>query len=377
MARRSARWVLAALALVATVSVLYHFQHQSTTPVFFPVQKVIVDKLEADSAGYFTKSSTEDMAHGHRKHVFWNSKHPAQPERDNTLLVVSTVADMKSFGRGRSFSDFMDLIGSFEYDKKATNLAFFCGTDDLFHHVDAYFENFFGPETEYAKVTVLSASFLSSEFAPSDHNTKVQRERRRLIARARNFSLLSSLDTEQYTVFVDADIIKIEHRDMILRFVASEKDIIVPRIIRGSHIDYDKNSWRGERRTPLPIQLKFMDTNQWSKVTFVPKDVKGKMFHLEDYAKSVRGATASDERLDPNVAVELDSVGGAILFVKSIIYKQGVVFPPTYIVGTTWQRQEGYDGIETEGLCYIAKVLGYKCWGMPNLLAHHNDNDWI
>jgi hypothetical protein len=27
--------------------------------------------------------------------------------------------------------------------------------------------------------------------------------------------------------------------------------------------------------------------------------------------------------------------------------------------------KEGYDGIETEGICFTAKTLGYKCWGMP------------
>ena len=31
-----------------------------------------------------------------------------------------------------------------------------------------------------------------------------------------------------------------------------------------------------------------------------------------------------------------------------------------------------YDGIESEGLCYLAKTLGFKCWAMPQLLARHS-----
>ncbi len=45
-----------------------------------------------------------------------------------------------------------------------------------------------------------------------------------------------------------------------------------------------------------------------------------------------------------------------------------------YIVGTKWEHKEGWDGIETEGICYMAKALGYKCWGMPNEIIKHDQS---
>ncbi len=31
-------------------------------------------------------------------------------------------------------------------------------------------------------------------------------------------------------------------------------------------------------------------------------------------------------------------------------------------------------GIETEGICYTARFLCYKCWGMPNEIVIHDDS---
>lgn len=82
--------------------------------------------------------------------------------------------------------------------------------------------------------------------------------------------------------------------------------------------------------------------------------MKGKLFHISELAQ---------EGVD---FVEIDSVGGTVLFVKAEIFRKGINFPPYYVIGTDWNRIEGWDGIETEGLCYVAKASGYKCWGMPN-----------
>jgi hypothetical protein len=64
-------------------------------------------------------------------------------------------------------------------------------------------------------------------------------------------------------------------------------------------------------------------------------------------------------------------VGGAVLFMRAEVVRRGVVFPTQFIVGGEWDY-EGYDGIETEGLCYIAQHLCYKCWGMPAMHATHD-----
>lgn len=375
MFRRSAKITVVALLLIAAIaSTRYYYGGPPVPeiPVYKPVEKYVLQKVETDTQKTFVKTSTEDAGLGYTKHVFTNTR--AEDTKENTLLIISSIADVSSFGQGRSFKDFIDVIGSFRYDKSLINLAFFCGTDELFEHVDLFFENFFAAGTQYGKVTVLGAKFLQSPFASSDHTHRIQRQRRRIIARARNFALFNSLDTEQHTVFLDADIISIDHPDMLLHFVKSERDIIVPRVERGGNKDYDKNSWRGSRRKPTPNQLALMDKKEWGRAAFVPKDMKNAMYHLADHLEVVKTVQPEDPARQLDYLVELDSVGGAVLFAKSVIYKQGAVFPPLYVVGTTWDREEGYDGIETEGLCYVAKTMGYTCWGMPNLVAQHDDS---
>lgn len=378
MARKRLRVVLAVVILTAVFGVLQCRQliyPPSEIPEFTPVDKKVVDLTETDNGNTFIKVSTHDHANGCLRHVLTNTK-ASEEELEISLLVVALIANTQSFGKGRTFKDFMDVIANMEYPKETMSLAFFCGTDELFDQVDAFSENLFASQTfPYRKITILKAEFLRSDFSVSDHDHKVQRQRRRLIARARNYALLNSLDSEQFTLFMDADIVLLDHPDLVKRFVASGKDIVVPRVERGSNKDYDKNSWRGERIVPIPNQQKLMDQNKWDEVKFIPRDKKEAMFHLGDNRIGARGS--SDPKLSLDHIVPLDSVGGAILFAKSIIYKQGIVFPPLYVVGTTWERHEGYDGIETEGLCYVARPVGYLCWGMPNLVAQHADDDWI
>ena len=60
-----------------------------------------------------------------------------------------------------------------------------------------------------------------------------------------------------------------------------------------------------------------------------------------------------------------------MLFVRAQVHRDGVVFPVANIVGSEWERQ-GYLGLETEGICWVAKFLGYKCWGMPQSTIMHD-----
>ena len=76
-----------------------------------------------------------------------------------------------------------------------------------------------------------------------------------------------------------------------------------------------------------------------------------------------------------NDPVPLDSVGGTVLWVDANLHREGVIFPPFYLIGSEWDRN-GYDGIETEGICYIAKaMLGNQvCFGLPSVVAFHTMN---
>ncbi|KAL7662990.1 Glycosyltransferase family 62 protein [[Candida] zeylanoides] len=308
-----------------------------------------------------------------------------QTQLQSTVLILSSIGTNNAYGRDRSFEDLVKTLFSLEYPKNMCSLGFLVGTGDEFERLDEYFKRYFDPLADLsvddanhrkiiqkfvARVTLLIAPFIERDFdvdRADRHNDGVQHRRRKTIARSRNFLLTNALRDERYTLFVDSDIVAFRSKDMLKQFVASGKDIIVPRIEMSGDADYDRNSWRGERATPSEAQLAKLDSNDWEHFDFIPHDAEGKMHHLHNI---LNDEDAADKGLLYNTP--LDSVGGAVLFSKSIVYKQGVIFPPFYLIGTTWGRHEGYDGIETEGLCYMARTIGYQCWGFLNLVADHS-----
>lgn len=335
----------------------------------------------------FKKQVYIDEEFKYTKVVYTNTK-LVKLKKDKSLLVVSTISNKDSYGKEKTFVDLLNTISLLEYEANSISLGFLVGNKEEFGNIETNFDTYFHDLAnvrvnvkktlaQYVnKVTLLTAPFIEKEFQGIDrndrHNDNLQRLRRRSIARSRNFVLLHSLQNEKYTLFIDADIIKIQDPGMVKSFIGSGKDIIVPRIIRGDFQDYDKNSWAGERTIPTPEQFKKLDLNDWANWDYVPRDVDDKMMHFDKFIKKYKDQPTSHPTKKQAYFMKLDSVGGAILFLKSIIYKQGVVFPPNYIIGTTWDRLEGYDGIETEGLCYVAKSLGYECYGMPNMIAEHS-----
>lgn len=298
-----------------------------------------------------------------------------------TILIMSVIGNSSPYGRDRNFEQFLKTILSIVEDQSdyIISLSLLCNNPDEFNNIQKYFENELENNLElfstlFESIIIVSAPFLdeNSGFNRNErHRDSIQRLRRRLIAKSRNFLLLHSLNNQQYILTIDSDMIRFDNPEkFISRFINSKKDIVVPRIERPGLKDYDKNSWRGERTKPNQEQLDKMDNNQWDQWDYVPRDVQNNMYHFQTYIDN-KDNEFELHKDDPDYIIPLDSVGGAVLFMKSIVIKQGVIFPTSLIVGTTWDRQEGYDGIETEGVCYLVKPLGFSCWGMPNIVAHH------
>ncbi|CAH2351124.1 putative mannan polymerase complex subunit Mnn9p [[Candida] railenensis] len=333
----------------------------------------------------FTRQYYHNPDDDYTKISFTNQKTVIDSEQEQkTLLILSSIVDDTAYGEHRTFDDFFNNIFSFNYARNVVSLGILIGSEKEFKIVDEYFQKYFSLLNDLStsndvhkkiikkfvnKVTLITAPFIERGFEierGDRHEDSVQRQRRRTIARSRNFILMNSLRDERYTLFLDSDIIDIKQKDMINIFIESGKDIIVPRVIMDWNNDYDKNSWRGERTVPNEEQLEKMDKNDWDNFHYVPNNIGDKMYHLSHSL-----LLDDPETNDLKYSVPLDSVGGAILFSKSVIFRQGIVFPTFYLIGTTWNRFEGYDGIETEGLCYSARTLGYSCWGYPNMVAEH------
>lgn len=287
------------------------------------------------------------------------------------VMIISSIAGPDSYGKDRSFTSLFNTLKGLRNHKYTYSFGFLLSSKEEFDKVEEFIE--LQSWTNTSRIVLLYAPFLEKTFlvdGGSRHDDNIQRDRRRLIARVRNFLVLNALESETYTLSVDADIYQFKDAWGVLpTFIESGLDIIVPRIIRGGDHDYDKNSWRGERTKPSEEQLLKLDAKE--SIDYVPRDVPDRMYHFEDYMKNDNELEAHIN--DHKYAFPLDSVGGAVLFVKSVIFKQGIIFPTSYVVGATWDRTEGYDGIETEGLCYLAKPAGYSCWGMPNQLGYHVD----
>lgn len=332
---------------------------------FYPDEGKYSEHLEK-----ITKVLIEDNKFLYSKIIYTDNHNHVDRGNDDTVLFLVSVGNEKSFGGHRTIKDLIDVITSFDYPQYMMSVGILCGSQKVLDDATEFFDELKEDELKFRfkKVTLLQESFMGESFGRHDDRDEVQRERRRMIARSRNFVLFHSLDNERYTVFIDADISRIDHHNMLKLFIKLDLDIINPRIVKGGDGNYDRNAWTGIRTRPSKEQVDLMRLGKWSEANWTPGN--DKIRHLSDMIPLAEVAKDAPER-ELDYAVELDSVGGAILFAKAIVYKQGVNFPPMYAVGTDWDLLEGYDGIETEGTCYIAKTLGYKCWAMPNLIGQH------
>jgi len=144
-------------------------------------------------------------------------------------------------------------------------------------------------------------------------------------------------------------------------FVKSNKDIITGLCTyKGG--DYDLNAWVGPRAKPTAEEYEKIKSGE---LTWYPRPI----YPMANHVMGLRNP--AQPQID--YAVEIDAVGGTLLYVKADAHREGAVFSTNYVVGADWNMDGGYDGIETEGLCYVAKPLGYKCWAMPHIHSEHGN----
>ncbi|KAJ3297214.1 hypothetical protein HK104_000731 [Borealophlyctis nickersoniae] len=286
------------------------------------------------------------------------------------ILILTIINDHRSWGsNNRNFSHYLKMISNFTHPATSTSLGFLVSSPQEYERMKLHLlDTLPNSQHPYTRVTLLhrSTNTLPTNIKTSGalplsradrHADETQRERRRLLARLRNLLLYSALRYEEAVVWIDADVIKIpgEAVEVMLK---SGKDVVTARCTHGSADDYDLNAWAGPRVKPTPQELAKIRQGH----LFVPRATSGTQFlsyHIDD---------------NPHKFIELDSVGGTFLFVRADVHRQGAVFPTLYVVGTEWDTVDGWDGIETEGLCFLARTIGYRCWGMPNMQITHDDS---
>ncbi|KAJ1337206.1 Anp1-like protein [Microdochium nivale] len=206
--------------------------------------------------------------------------------------------------------------------------------------------------------------------------------RRANIARARNYLMLRTLQDEAHLLWLDADVVELSAGlvQRMLRHAEGNPDIglLTARCrLRSAESDYDTKAWSvhrggdgdgdgdGSNKTTEGILGAVDVAGQSAAATELRRARKQAGELLRDDAKA--GSGGNDDALVP-----LDSTGATVLYVRASLVLRGVSFPAFNVVGTLWDH-DGWTGLETEGICYMARqVAGKGCFllGGSNFVRH-------
>ncbi|KAL7749497.1 hypothetical protein RI367_005051 [Sorochytrium milnesiophthora] len=308
------------------------------------------------TAAQFGKSATAE------KQPLWSDL----PARDRPLLVCVAIKDGTSYGQGRSFRDAIAMIVPSLPDPKMATFAVLVSDKEEFKAIDDYFNN--AEELPFAAVELYMPvpgslnEQLNVKFDRQNRqNDNVQIPRRRTMAVLRNMLMNMAMNPQYaHVLWFDSDVIKIP-ADLAEKAMASNRDIVVPACYKNG-VYYDWNTFVGERTRPGPNDAvpDLKGQIPAGKNLYVARHVPGKSWVL------------ADQKFANEQWVELTAVGGTWLLMSAEVVLAGVNFGITNVVGTTWDSLGGYDAIETESICYMAKSIGKKCWGMPQVHIHHS-----
>ncbi len=167
-----------------------------------------------------------------------------------------------------------------------------------------------------------------------------QLKRRSIIAKSRNILLSHTLTNQKWVLWIDIDVADWPE-NIIEILLDSEKDIVVPSCVGLNGEPFDLNSFKFNQNA-TSIKLKNFLLNGIMQ----PPYGLGRTYltELKDYEN-----------------IEIDSVGGTMLMINADLHREGLIFP-------TFPYKYF---IETEGLAMMAKDMGYKCWGLPNVEILH------
>lgn len=216
----------------------------------------------------------------------------------------------------------------------------------------------------------------------------IQHERRARIARWRNYLMRRALSDEKHILWFDADVVEMSsvHGRSAVQAMISHSDenpdagILTTTCHKSGFTNWDRNAWRvpGTGRKTfadptgldgLPDELLtqhdggaefdrfWIGVAEADKAAIIPDLVKHRLelHHLLPHTTD-------------NALLPLDSVGGTILYMRADLVRQGLVFPAYEIVGSSWAAT-GWVGVETEGVCYLAR--GMKGGGCYSLGGKH------
>lgn len=213
----------------------------------------------------------------------------------------------------------------------------------------------------WKKITILrqDTDSLHSQEEKQRHALKVQKERRSMMALARNSLVFTCLSpTTSWVLWLDADIVETSP-DLLQDLIKHNKPIVSANVYQ-RYFDNEKQQ----------NSIRPYDFNNWVEsdeglalAASLPDDE----IVVEGYAElaTYRPLMAHfyDENGDVHTEMALDGVGGGAVMVKADVHRDGAMFPSFPF----------YHLIETEGFAKMAKRLGYEVFGLPNYLVFHGN----
>eukprot|EP00123_Amoebidium_parasiticum_P015773 comp23141_c1_seq1/m.37355 comp23141_c1_seq1/g.37355 ORF comp23141_c1_seq1/g.37355 comp23141_c1_seq1/m.37355 type:complete len:386 (-) comp23141_c1_seq1:451-1608(-) len=253
--------------------------------------------------------------------------------RVKSVSVMVLVRDELSFGgEGRGIREFMETLGQLDYPHDKMHINFLVYYDyQLYDHL-------------VGVLGAMNTSYTISVYR-TDHDDwhrqiwadqekdVVQQavKQRKLLAMYRNKMIMRALAHEDYTLWMAPDVGKMPP-DLLKTWVAFKVDAVTTL----------------ENSTVKP----YSELQKWGFETMC----------------NVGARDDLDRRKDE--LVMLDLAGGPLLLVKSELHRQGVNFPTFPLIGSMWE-QVGTEGVEMDGICYMATAMGFACWGSPDNVTRH------
>lgn len=257
------------------------------------------------------------------------------------ILILSPVKDVEDV-----LPRYFKNLDQIDYDKKLISLGFLEGDseDGTYEYIKNKLPEL---EKKYRRVILLQKNFAKTRIDEWErHRFSLQKERRSIMAKSRNYLLFNALSDEDWVFWLDSDLYSYKP-DIIRVLLATGKDVVIPNCLSIRGGTYDSNNWQETDKSRELIK-----TLQEDDVLF------------EGYSEISSGRKHLGELLNQDWIIPLDGVGATALFVKADIHREGAIFPPI-----PFKHQ-----LESEGFAKMATDMGYKLWGLTNYSVIHEES---
>lgn len=359
--RRRPLVVLVPLTLV--LFVYYLFFSDSTPTIESSTSSSTKYKYTTKSKGWFSKNREvilQNLPKNHISHYDLNrltTSPDALANREEILILTP----MSKFS-----ADYWTNLNKLSYDHSLISLGFILPRnlegDAALKSLESSIKSLqTNSKLNYKKITILrqDTDSLHSQEEKERHALKVQKERRGMMALARNSLVFTCIaPTTSWVLWLDADIIETSP-DLLQDLIKHNKPVVSANVYQ-RYFDEEKKQ----------DSIRPYDFNNWVEsdeglalAATLPEDE----IIVEGYAEmaTYRPLMAHfyDEKADQHTEMALDGVGGGAVMVKADVHRDGAMFPSFPF----------YHLIETEGFAKMAKRLGYEVFGLPNYLVFHGN----